>query len=77
MGLNLVLQLVLPARLLTTAGVSNVVHDAAQHAELGIIHAYLLRLVTAAEISRSDTSLTEAYLVLRQRRALAIRCSGC
>ena len=55
---------------LTTAGVSMVVHDAAQRAGLGTMHAHRLRHTAATQMLRAGTPLTEVGLVLRQRRAL-------
>ena len=59
-----------PHRALTTAGVSMVVHDAAQRAGLGTVHAHRLRHTAATTMLRSGTPLPEVGLVLRQRRAL-------
>lgn len=59
-----------PHRALTTAGVSMVVHDAAQPAGLGTMHAHRLRHTAATAMLRAGTPLTEAELVLRQRRAM-------
>jgi integrase/recombinase XerD len=59
-----------PHRPLTTAGVSMVVHDAAQRAGLGRMHAHRLRHTAATAMLRAGTPLTEVGLVLRQRRAL-------
>lgn len=59
-----------PHRALTTAGVSMVVHDAAQRAGLGTVHAHRLRHTAATQMLRAGTPLTEVGLVLRQRRAL-------
>jgi integrase/recombinase XerD len=59
-----------PHRSLTTAGVSMVVHDAAQRAGLGTMHAHRLRHTAATAMLRAGTPLTEVGLVLRQRRAL-------
>lgn len=58
-----------PHRALTTAGVSMVVHDAAQRAGLGTVHAHRLRHTAATQMLRAGTPLTEVGLVLRQRRA--------
>lgn len=55
---------------LSTAGVSMVVHDAAQRAGLGLMHAHRLRHTAATQMLRAGTPLTEVGLVLRQRRAL-------
>lgn len=55
---------------LTTAGVSMVVHDAAQRAGLGLMHAHRLRHTAATQMLHAGTPLTEVGLVLRQRRAL-------
>ena len=59
-----------PHRALTTAGVSMVVHDGAQRAGLGTMHAHRLRHTAATAMLRAGTPLTEVGLVLRQRRAL-------
>jgi integrase/recombinase XerD len=59
-----------PHLALTTAGVSMVVHDAAQRAGLGLMHAHRLRHTAATQMLRAGTPLTEVGLVLRQRRAL-------
>lgn len=59
-----------PHRALTTCGVSMVVHDAAQRAGLGVMHAHRLRHTAATAMLRAGTPLTEVGLVLRQRRAL-------
>lgn len=59
-----------PHSALTTAGVSMVVHDAAQRAGLGTMHAHRLRHTAATQMLRAGTPLTEVGLVLRQRRAL-------
>jgi integrase/recombinase XerD len=47
-----------------------VVHDAAQRAGLGRVHAHRLRHTAATAMLRAGTPLTEVGLVLRQRRAL-------
>jgi integrase len=59
-----------PHRALTTCGVSMVVHDAAQRAGLGVMHAHRSRHTAATAMLRAGTPLTEVGLVLRQRRAL-------
>ena len=59
-----------PHRALTSCGVSMVVHDAAQRAGLGVMHAHRLRHTAATAMLRAGTPLTEVGLVLRQRRAL-------
>ena len=59
-----------PHSALTTAGVSMVVHDAAQRSGLGLMHAHRLRHTAATQMLRAGTPLTEVGLALRQRRAL-------
>jgi integrase/recombinase XerD len=59
-----------PHRALTSCGVSMVVHDAAQRAGLGVMHAHRLRHTAATAMLRAGTPLTEVGLVLRQRRTL-------
>ena len=59
-----------PHRALTSCGVSMVVHDAAQRAGLGVMHAHRLRHTAATAMLRAGTPLTEVGLILRQRRAL-------
>lgn len=59
-----------PHSALTTAGVSMVVHDTAQRAGLGTMHAHRLRHTAATQMLRAGTPLTEVGLALRQRRAM-------
>jgi len=59
-----------PHRNLSSAGVSNVVADAAQRADLGRIHAHRLRHTAAMQMLRAGASLPEIGQLLRHRRAL-------
>jgi integrase/recombinase XerD len=59
-----------PHSALSTGGLSMVVHDAAQRAGLGLMHAHRLRHTAATQMLQAGTPLTEVGLVLRQRRAL-------
>jgi integrase/recombinase XerD len=59
-----------PHRNLSSAGVSNVVADAAQRADLGRIHAHRLRHTAAMQMLRAGASLREIGQLLRHRRAL-------
>jgi integrase/recombinase XerD len=59
-----------PHRALTTAGVSNVVCDAAQRAGLPKIHAHRLRHTAATAMLRAGSTLPEVGQVLRHRSPL-------
>ena len=59
-----------PHRHLSSAGVSNVVADAAKRAGLGRIHAHRLRHTAAMQLLRAGASLPEIGQLLRHRRAL-------
>jgi site-specific recombinase XerD len=59
-----------PHRDLSSAGVSNVVADAARRAGLGRIHAHRLRHTAAMQMLRAGASLPEIGQLLRHRRAL-------
>jgi integrase/recombinase XerD len=61
-----------PHRDLSSAGVSNVVADAARRAGLGRIHAHRLRRTAAMQMLRAGASLPEIGQLLRHRRALTI-----
>lgn len=59
-----------PHRHLSSAGVSNVVAEAAQRADLGQIRAHRLRHTVAMQMLRAGASLPEIGQLLRHRRAL-------
>lgn len=59
-----------PHRNLSSAGVSNVVAEAAQRADLGQIRAHRLRHTVAMQMLRAGASLPEIGQLLRHRRAL-------
>ncbi|MCU4162311.1 site-specific integrase [Acidiphilium sp. AL] len=59
-----------PHRHLSSAGVSNVVAEAAQRADLGQIRAHRLRHTVAMQMLRGGASLPEIGQLLRHRRAL-------
>jgi integrase/recombinase XerD len=59
-----------PHRHLSSAGVSNVVADAAKRAGLARIHAHRLRHTAAMQMLRAGASLPEIGQLLRHRRAL-------
>jgi integrase/recombinase XerD len=59
-----------PHRNLSSAGVSNVVAEAAQRADLGQIRAHRLRHTVAMQLLRAGASLPEIGQLLRHRRAL-------
>lgn len=56
-----------PHRGLTTTGISEVVHDAAQRAGLGTMHAHRLRHTAATAMLRAGSPLPEVGQVLRHR----------
>jgi integrase/recombinase XerD len=56
-----------PHRGLTTTGISQVVHDGAQHAGLGTMHAHRLRHTAATAMLRAGSPLPEVGQVLRHR----------
>lgn len=60
-----------PHRPLTSTGVSEVVHDAAQRAGLGKIHAHRLRHTAATAMLRAGSTLPEVGQVLRHRSMLS------
>lgn len=59
-----------PHRSLTSSGVSAVVHDAAQDAGLGTVHAHRLRHTAATAMLRAGSPLVEVGQVLRHRSPL-------
>lgn len=59
-----------PRRPLTSTGVSEVVHDAAQRAGLGTVHAHRLRHTAATAMLRAGSPLAEVGQVLRHRSPL-------
>lgn len=69
-GRTLFVRIKAPHRNLSSAGVSNIVADAAQRADLGRIHAHRLRHTAAMQMLRAGASLPEIGQLLRHRRAL-------
>lgn len=70
LGRSVFIRVKAPQGPLTSGGVSGVVHDAAQRAGLGTVHAHRLRHTAATAMLRAGSPLAEVGQVLRHRSAL-------